>query len=140
MHDRGMKTHAYCHFFLCIPLSLYDGTHSKTHLQFCLYRELLLQTHTHSRIRKNLQFLKFGLCAQPKSNYGSSSAQYLFYITSQTYKIVEGDYGTLCTSKLIPYSLCFLIINSIICLTSCKPPYSLVIIPSLHRCFWQQNH
>ena len=101
MHDKGMQIPEYFHSFLHILSSLYDGIHSKKHLSIYPYHEPLLQTHNRSRIRKSLRHLEFGLCAQPKSNCGSNSARYPFYIKSQMYKIAEGDYETLGTSKLV---------------------------------------
>ena len=95
MHDRGTQIHEYCHSFLDKLLILYDDIHSIKHLHLYFYREPLLRTHNRNQIRKNLQHWEFGLYDRPKSNCGSNSAQYQSYITPRTYKIGEGDYGTL---------------------------------------------
>ena len=95
-HDRDTQIHEYFHSFLDILLNLYDGIHSITHLHHYFYHELLLRTRNRNRIRKNLQHWGFGLYARPKSNCGSNNARYPSYIKSQTYKIGEGDHGTLC--------------------------------------------
>ena len=102
MHDRGRQTHEYFHSFLDKLLNLYGDIHSIMHLHLYFYHERLLQTHNRNRIRKSLRHWEFDLHAQPKSNFGSNSARYPSYITSQTYKIGAGDYGTLGNSKLVP--------------------------------------